>query len=52
MGEKDVYLGARIPAKLLEKIKEQMLRERRANRSEMVRVLIEDGLKARQKETK
>jgi Arc/MetJ-type ribon-helix-helix transcriptional regulator len=44
----EAYLNTRIPRELMDRIKAQMKRERRANRSEMVRVLIEDGLAARE----
>ena len=44
----EVWLNQRIPRKLLDRIKAQMKTEQRGNRSEMVRILIEDGLKARQ----
>jgi Arc/MetJ-type ribon-helix-helix transcriptional regulator len=38
------WLGLRIPPELMEDIEYQRKQERRANRSEMVRLLIEDGL--------
>jgi len=47
MEKRDAYLTARIPRPLLEKIRAQMKTERRGNRSEMVRILLEDGLQYR-----
>jgi Arc/MetJ-type ribon-helix-helix transcriptional regulator len=43
----DEPLNVRVPRELLERIKKQMQTERRGNRSEMVRILLEDGLRHR-----
>ena len=41
-------LNMRIPQVLMDLINAQMAAERRSSKSEMVRILIEDGLQARQ----
>jgi Arc/MetJ-type ribon-helix-helix transcriptional regulator len=50
MEKREAYLTLRIPRPLLKKIEAQMHAERRGNRSEMVRVLLEDGLKHRRQQ--
>ncbi len=41
------WLGLRIPSELMERIRQQQETEQRGSRSEMVRILLEEGLTKR-----
>ncbi len=52
MAQFSVPVNIRLPRDLMDKIQAQMKADRRASRSEMIRILIEDGLKLREEQHK